>query len=739
MTRVVVLFLSIFGITVCTKSVSSYQEIVNNPMSSYREGHYRNVVESFEKNPKMADNFELQYIVASSYLELRDYPKAFQQFYKIDAEKFSQSALFPFYVRRYLQVLIALEDPDILSTGEEIVLLKLVSMVPGDSPIRPYLDNELFSVLWSTKNYPAILSLNKNLSLQGKGWRELAKSELGQAYDIFAIIKAQKSFAKNKAYSNLIKTLNPDQFRKPDDLSNLVEMTLRIPEYREKALIFAEKYQTITKDKEYYPQILSTKFQLEGNTQQAINTLLSFIDQNKNASLNFYTYTYEYLVKRKQYDLADELATAAHKIYRKDFYCQAQWGIEFHRDPQYVFNWYKENYRNIPQNQHNQVIRALIRHDLKIAEQAVDLGLIVNQDHPAFLLKYALIKEHFGKREEAYRYYLKLMFQESFSYPGIVAKQKENIMRKEFREIFDPYIKDLVTKMPKYDLKDRLMLTKAFLIDEELDDLVDQRQFKKDQQDFNNIVYADLNKVKTLPMLEKYPKSLSNFAPETQDYIENSVVEAMKGDQNWHNTARYYYKYRNLFINSSIEGYLTFRLYFYMRDQFSYTYFPNYPKDVVELAFPKPQFDLITEWSGGDKDLAYWMLSSFMAESHFRKRVYSHVGAVGFAQVMPYTAQDIKRWMKMPHLSNYDFYDNMRMGIYYHKRMVDTMDGNILLSLAAYNAGPGAVARWQKKYGFINDIYLFIEAIDYLETRNYVKIITYNHGMYRFLNDYNLY
>ena len=95
--------------------------------------------------------------------------------------------------------------------------------------------------------------------------------------------------------------------------------------------------------------------------------------------------------------------------------------------------------------------------------------------------------------------------------------------------------------------------------------------------------------------------------------------------------------------------------------------------------------------------------------------------------------------MKRPDLSNYDFYDNLRMGIYYHKKMYEDFDNDIILSLAAYNAGPTATNRWLKKYGHIQDKYHFIEAINYKETRNYVKIIIYNHGMYRILNDFDLY
>lgn len=744
MSRITLLIICLFTLTVCTSSntPTSYTKVITDPVISYRKGHYRNVVQYFKTTPKALNSLEKKYILASSYMELRDYQQAFEAFHNIDAQELLHSDykdLFPFYIRKYIQLLIQLEDSNILTDLEKGKLLQNIKLVPNDSPIRPYLDNELFSVLWSTKDYKTILSLNNNLSIQGKGWLELAKFELGQAYNIKNIIKAQHSFSKNKEYSNIMKTLSPDNFNNPLELSNLVVMSFRLPDYREKGLEFAQRYENITKNKEFYPQMLSLKYQLEKNTQAAIATLTNFIHKNPKASLDFYVHTYEYLVKRKQYNIADDIATKAHTQYSKEFYRKAENGLEFHQNPNYVLNWYKNNYQKISEEHHLQVLRALIRHDLKLAEKAVDLGIKVNLEHPSYILKYALIKEHQGKKEEAYKYYLRLIFQQAFGYSGIVAKQKEKAMRNEFRSIFDETVNDILKKLPTYDLKNRLMLMKSFLVDQELAQYVDKDQLKKDQEAFNNIVYKDINNVKDIPILEKYPKSLQNFAPETQDYIENSVLEAMKGDKDWHNTARYFYKYRDLFINSDIEGYLTFRLYFYIRDKFGYTYLPNYPRDIVELVFPKPEFELIQDWAGGDEDLAYWMLASFMAESHFRKRVYSHVGAVGFAQVMPYTAKDIKRWLKKPYLSNYDFYDNMRMGVYYHKKMYEMMDENMLLSLAAYNAGPGSVNRWKKKYKHINDIYLFIEAIDYKETRNYVKIINYNHGMYRLLNDYNLY
>lgn len=735
----------VLGFSVCAKSEKniSYEQVLSDPLVSYRKGHYRNVVEIFEKSPFKANTLELQYIWASSYLELREYKKSFQKFYLIDPKKLYGSKeygyIFPFYVRKYLQVLIELDDPNILTPEEELAILDIVVLVPRDSPIRIYLDKELFSALWSSKNYEAMLILDKNLSQPGEAWVELAKNKLGKSYNIQNIINHQQEFVKNLAYVDVLDNLDPAKYNNKKDLTNLVEMNLRVKTYRDKALLFAKRYKKLFNDSEYYTKILSRKMQLDGNKNDSILLLYDYIIENPKSSLEFYIYVYEYLIGKKKTALADIVAVQADHYYQKKFYQRAKNGIEFHKDPDYVLSWYKKNYKTLVIDQHLQVFRALIRNDMVKAEIAIDLGLSVNPTNSRVILMHGLIKEHFGKKEEAYRNYLRLIFQDAFGYSGIVAKNKEKAMRNEFREIFEKAVKNILIQIPKFKLQDRLMLYKSFLVDSELSKYVDHQKLNTDQKAFNKIVYADLKSVSKIPILEKYSTQMSNLAPETQDYIENAVLTVMKTNNNWHDTARYYYKYRDLFINSDIEGYLAFRMYFYIRDQFGSTYVPNYPKEIVEVIFPKPEFGLIKEWVDNDEDLAYWMLSSFMAESHFRKRVYSQVGAVGFAQVMPYTAVDIKRWLKKPYLLNYDFYDNMRMGVYYHKKMYDMMDGNVLLSLAAYNAGPGAVNRWRKKYKHIKDDYLFIEAIDYQETRNYVKVINYNHGMYRLLYDNDLY
>ncbi len=79
-------------------------------------------------------------------------------------------------------------------------------------------------------------------------------------------------------------------------------------------------------------------------------------------------------------------------------------------------------------------------------------------------------------------------------------------------------------------------------------------------------------------------------------------------------------------------------------------------------------------------------LSIARTESGFRHEAKSSHGAVGVFQLMPSTA---KRMGLNPYLLN----DNIKGGIMYYKMMYK-MFGSMELALAAYNAGPGNVKRY---------------------------------------------
>jgi hypothetical protein len=123
------------------------------------------------------------------------------------------------------------------------------------------------------------------------------------------------------------------------------------------------------------------------------------------------------------------------------------------------------------------------------------------------------------------------------------------------------------------------------------------------------------------------------------------------------------------------------------------------------------QADLIVRWTlyhSAKSQVDHRLVFSVMKyESDFNPRCVSHAGAMGLMQLMPCNVTDFK--VRDP----YDVAENIRGGVEHLAEFLRKYQGKsyyeqTVLSLACYNAGPGAVA----KYGGVPP---------YAETQSYVK------------------
>ena len=98
--------------------------------------------------------------------------------------------------------------------------------------------------------------------------------------------------------------------------------------------------------------------------------------------------------------------------------------------------------------------------------------------------------------------------------------------------------------------------------------------------------------------------------------------------------------------------------------------------------------------------------SQMHQESTFNIRATSYKGARGLMQLMPATAR------RFGVTEIYDPRQNIDAGVKYMRWLLDTFNGDVVLALAGYNAGEGAVM----KYGW--------QVPPYRETQEYVRRIT---------------
>jgi soluble lytic murein transglycosylase len=146
--------------------------------------------------------------------------------------------------------------------------------------------------------------------------------------------------------------------------------------------------------------------------------------------------------------------------------------------------------------------------------------------------------------------------------------------------------------------------------------------------------------------------------------------------------------------------------------------------DDVMLRYPRPFLDAVKDASQLTQVPSDWILAVMRQESLFRKDAVSRADARGIMQMMPSTASAVaRRWHLSPpgRESLFDPSVAVPLGAAYFHELLERYHGQLVLTLAAYNAGPAAAARWLPDSAMDTDIW--IENIPYNETRGYVQHI----------------
>lgn len=155
-----------------------------------------------------------------------------------------------------------------------------------------------------------------------------------------------------------------------------------------------------------------------------------------------------------------------------------------------------------------------------------------------------------------------------------------------------------------------------------------------------------------------------------------------------------------------------------------------------EFLYPQPydpEVNAAAKLSGLSPDLIYGVMRQ---ETLFRPDAQSSANARGLLQLIPETARMTARKFKLPVPSPDDLFNptvNVPLGALNLKTLIDDYDGQLVLALAAYNAGPVAARRWLPAHAMEPDIW--VENIPYNETRNYVQKVLWHSLVFKWLRD----
>ncbi|AQR93615.1 lytic transglycosylase domain-containing protein [Clostridium saccharoperbutylacetonicum] len=156
---------------------------------------------------------------------------------------------------------------------------------------------------------------------------------------------------------------------------------------------------------------------------------------------------------------------------------------------------------------------------------------------------------------------------------------------------------------------------------------------------------------------------------------------------------------------------------------------------IKENFFPYKYKEYVDKYSSQYELDPLFVLAVIKTESNFDDDARSHKNAVGLMQITVETGEWAAKEMGYSKFSKEDLYNeeyNIKMGCWYLKKLNDSFDKNLDLTIAAYNAGPTNVKAWLENEKYSSNG----KCIDYIpfgETKKYVDKVNTYYNIYKYL------
>jgi len=147
-----------------------------------------------------------------------------------------------------------------------------------------------------------------------------------------------------------------------------------------------------------------------------------------------------------------------------------------------------------------------------------------------------------------------------------------------------------------------------------------------------------------------------------------------------------------------------------------------------QIAYPVSYRSVLNKYATANQLDPLLVSALIFSESRFKEKAISSAGAIGLMQLMPLTAVEVSKELKMVEFIQEDLFNptsNIQIGCYYLSKLKRRLQSNeTWWVLAAYNAGEANVRKW-KKDALPNQSKM--EVIQFKETRHYVKKVELIH------------